>query len=76
MQKTHIGRDPFSPSRSSRGHPQVGETFQSQDFIAFFSVNIDEKISEFEFEFCLDSDGFIKNKDYKIPNYQVFLKVF
>ena len=45
-------------------------------FHRFFSVNIDEKISEFEFEFCLDSDGFIKNKDYKIPNYQVFLKVF
>ena len=54
----------------------MGDPCQSQDFIAFFSVNIDEKISEFEFEFCLDSDGFIKNKDYKIPNYQVFLKVF
>ena len=38
-----------------------------------FTVNIDEKISEFEFEFCLDSDGFIKNKDYKIPNYQVYI---
>ena len=41
-----------------------------------FAVNIDEKISEFEFEFCLDSDGFIKNRDYKIPNYQVFLIIF
>ena len=36
LQKPHIGRDPFSPSRSSLGHQQVGESFQSQDFIAFF----------------------------------------
>ena len=33
--------------------------------------SIDHEISEFEFEFCLDSDGFIKNKDYKVPNYQL-----
>ena len=33
--------------------------------------SIDHEITEFEFEFCLDSDGFIKNKDYKIPNYQL-----
>ena len=35
------------------------------------SVSIDHEIGEFEFEFCLDSDGFIKNKEYKIPNYQL-----
>ena len=40
------------------------------------AVNIEDKISEFEFEFCLDSDGFIKNKDYKIPNYQVIISIF
>ena len=51
----------------------MGDVFAVIFFITFlFSVNIDEKISEFEFEFCLDSDGFIKNRDYKIPNYQVF----
>ena len=33
--------------------------------------SIDHEITEFEFEFCLDSDGFIKNKEYKIPNYQL-----
>ena len=31
---------------------------------------IDHEITEFEFEFCLDSDGFIKNKDYKMSNFQ------
>ena len=33
--------------------------------------SIEHEITEFEFEFCLDSDGFIKNKEYKIPNYQL-----
>ena len=33
--------------------------------------SIDHEITEFEFEFCLDSDGFIKNKDYRVPNYQL-----
>merc|ERR1712142_728653 len=35
------------------------------------SISIEHGITEFEFEFCLDSDGFIKNKDYNIPNYQL-----
>ena len=30
-------------------------------------VNLDNE--DFEFEFAMDSDGFIKNKDYGIPNY-------
>ena len=67
-----IDQDPFSHSRNSRAHLQVGDDLFARISPLPFSVNIDEKISEFEFEFCLDSDGFIKNRDYKIPNYQVF----
>jgi hypothetical protein len=33
------------------------------------SVNM-ENNEEFEFEFAMDSDGFIKNKDYRLYNYQ------
>ena len=39
--------------------------------IGSLKKSIDHEITEFEFEFCLDSDGFIKNKEYKIPNYQL-----
>ena len=39
--------------------------------VASLKKSIDHEITEFEFEFCLDSDGFIKNKDYRIPNYQL-----
>ena len=34
------------------------------------SVNMDNNNEEFEFEFAMDSDGFIKNKDYRLYNYQ------
>ena len=54
----------------------MGDDVFSKISILLLAVNIDEKISEFEFEFCLDSDGFIKNRDYRIPNYQVFLLIF
>ena len=33
------------------------------------SVNLENE--EFEFEFAMDSDGFIKNKDYKLYNHQI-----
>jgi hypothetical protein len=33
------------------------------------SVNMDNN-EDFEFEFAMDSDGFIKNKDYRLYNYQ------
>ena len=49
------------PSPSQASTTRVGSLKKS----------IDHEITEFEFEFCLDSDGFIKNKDYKIPNYQL-----
>ena len=70
-----IDQDPFSHSRNSLARLQVGDFFSKMSML-LFAVNIDEKISEFEFEFCLDSDGFIKNRDYRIPNYQVFLTIF
>ena len=53
----------------------MGDVLSTMSML-LFTVNIDEKISEFEFEFCLDSDGFIKNRDYRIPNYQVYIMIW
>ena len=58
-------RGSFYPSPSQASTTRVAS-------IRSLKKSIDHEITEFEFEFCLDSDGFIKNKDYKMPaNYHM-----
>ena len=59
-------RDSFYPSPSQASTTRVGSIS-----IRSLKKSIDHEMTEFEFEFCLDSDGFIKNKDYNLPNYPV-----
>ena len=59
-------RDSFYPSPSQASTTRVGSIS-----IRSLKKSIDHEMTEFEFEFCLDSDGFIKNKDYNLPNYHV-----
>ena len=59
-------RDSFYPSPSQASTTRVGSIS-----IRSLKKSIDHEMTEFEFEFCLDSDGFIKNKDYNLANYQV-----
>ena len=66
--RSRAGSFYLSPSQCST---KRSGSIMSMKKLSQSSVSIDHEITEFEFEFCLDSDGFIKNRDYNIPNYQL-----